>query len=295
MDIVQKNSSRIFLVGCLKVLTGSYFSKAKQQSGKSEEAFLILCQVILILQKASLKWNRWMLHKCVFGIKSILISKYTLLCATEFSDHSKGVFLWCQLTYSSWGFGSAFVRLLLLLLGFCSPPPLWGHMMEIENMVPCRQRNTFNWFFLTEVFFIFLSTSSSHTICVSGDVWVIVYPGLFILYMFLCVYMHFAYKSLCSGAFSMHDIFYSKCLYVISAAQHMGKVQHQLVFLWLIRASCSTLGTVDYIPAHINDTSSLWWPPLGQVKYRAIPFFNCTSNYYCFSYDSDLVDIKSRL
>ncbi len=121
----SENSSRIFfLVGCLKVLFGSYFSKAKQQPGKNEEAFLILCQVILNLQKASLKCNRWMPHKCVFGIKSILISKYTLQCVTEFPDHSKGVFLWCQLTCSSRGFGSAFVRLLLLLLGFCSPPPL---------------------------------------------------------------------------------------------------------------------------------------------------------------------------
>ncbi len=62
--------------------------------------------------------------------------------------------------------------------------------------------------------------------------------------------------------FSMHDIFYSKCLYVISAAQHMGKVQHQLVFLWLIRVRSSTLGTVDCIPAHINDTLSLCDDPL---------------------------------
>lgn len=53
----------------------------------------------------------------------------------------------------------------------------------------------------------------------------------------------------------MHDIVYGKYLYVISAAQlHMGKVRHQLVFLWLIRACSSSLGTVDCIPAHINDT-----------------------------------------
>lgn len=76
--------------------------------------------------------------------------------------------------------------------------------------------------------------------------------------------MHFAYKSLCGGAFlSVHDVFYSKYLYVISAAQaHMGKVWHQLVFLWLIRASSSTLGTVDCIPTHINDTLSLRDDPL---------------------------------
>lgn len=61
--------------------------------------------------------------------------------------------------------------------------------------------------------------------------------------------------------FSMHDIV--KYLYVISAAQlRMGKVRHQLVFLWLIRASSSTLGTVDCIPAHINDTLSLCDDPL---------------------------------
>lgn len=74
----------------------------------------------------------------------INLHKYVHTATCKFSDHSKGVLMWCQLTYRSWGFGSAFVRLLLLLLGFCSPPPLWGHMMEIENMVPCRQRNTCN-------------------------------------------------------------------------------------------------------------------------------------------------------
>lgn len=63
--------------------------------------------------------------------------------------------------------------------------------------------------------------------------------------------------------FSMHDIFYSKYLYVITAAQpHMGKVRHQLVFLWLIRARTSTQGTVDGIPAHINGTLSLRDDPL---------------------------------
>lgn len=55
----------------------------------------------------------------------------------------------------------------------------------------------------------------------------------------------------------MHDIFYINYLYVISASQlHMGKVRHQLVLLCLISASSSTLGTVDGIPAHINDKPS---------------------------------------
>lgn len=123
-----KNSWRIFFLDCcLKVLIGSHLSKEKRQSGKNKGknwmAFLILCLVIIILQKA-LKWNRWMLRKCVSGVKSTLISKYTLLCVTGTSPstpkESFFVCVWCQLTYSSWGFGSAFVRLLPLLLGFCS-------------------------------------------------------------------------------------------------------------------------------------------------------------------------------
>lgn len=61
----------------------------------------------------------------------------------------------------------------------------------------------------------------------------------------------------------MHDKVYAEYVYVISAAQlHRGKVRHQLVFLWLIRASSSSLGTVNYISALINDTLSLCDDPL---------------------------------
>lgn len=73
-----------------------------------------------------------MLHKYVFGIKSILISKYTLLCVTEFSDHSKGVC--CQLTYSSQGFGSAFVRLLLLLSAAPTTPGTYDGNREYSPL-----------------------------------------------------------------------------------------------------------------------------------------------------------------
>lgn len=95
--------------------------------------------------------------------------------------------------------------------------------------------------------------------------------------------------------FSLHDIVYTKYLYVISAAQlHMGKVRHHLVVVLLIRGSPPALGNVDCIPAHINDTlSPCDDPPLGRLKHGAIPFLIARAiTTMC---DSDLVDIKPCL
>lgn len=95
--------------------------------------------------------------------------------------------------------------------------------------------------------------------------------------------------------FSVHDMVYSKHLCVISAAQlHMGKVRRQLVVMLLIRGSTPTLGSVDCIPAHINDTlSPCDDPPLGRPKYRAIPFLTARAiTTVCVR---DLVDIRPCL
>lgn len=166
--------------------------------------------------------------------------------------------------------------------------------MEIENIVPCRQRNTFNWFFLSKVFsfflFLFLLGLVGYvSLCIYVWICNCLFSARFVCVCEWCV-LHI---SRCAVVhFSMHDVFYSKYLYVISAAQtHTGKVRHQLVFPRLITASSSTLGTVDCIPTHINDALSVWWPPIGQIKCRAILFFffNCTSNYYGIWSDCHLI------
>lgn len=73
--------------------------------------------------------------------------------------------------------------------------------------------------------------------------------------------------------FSMRDIFSSTYLYIISAARlHMEKVQHQLVFSWLIRASIFTLGTVNCIAAHINDTLPLFYDLLSGTIVQSLFF-----------------------
>lgn len=88
----------------------------------------------------------------------------------------------CPLTCCSWGFGSAFATL-LLLLSFCRPPPLPWHMMEMENIASCRQGNTFNWFFLTEVFFIPpFNLFLIWYVCL-GSVWV----KMFIFFVRVCI------------------------------------------------------------------------------------------------------------
>lgn len=79
----------------LKTLWG-YSSLLACKSGKNVEVKLDDLPhslAILILQNAAFKWDRWMLHKFYFGIKSILMSKCSLLCVSEFSDHFRGAFM----------------------------------------------------------------------------------------------------------------------------------------------------------------------------------------------------------
>lgn len=115
----------------------------------------------------------------------------------------------------------------------------------------------------------------------------------------LCVH-HFICVCVCENMFCtyiyavmrflMHGVSYRRYWCVISAAQpHMGKVRHQLVLLWLIRASGSILGAVAASQLILMTDSRCVTAPSWASKVSRRPFFNSTSNY------SNLVDIKFQI